>query len=580
MTALACSVILAAIAMVDWQPYLNQDSTRSAHVAPTTINIDAGTTYQTIEGFGSSERLFDDPHVTDTFSQATGRAAVTLTPEQQDEVLDKLYIDLGLTRVRPVSPDTGGGANVEVTNIEARNDNDDPDVADLSRFDFSWKRLDDHCAYVQRAQSRGVTTAFLAPLGREVWMQVRVGTSDAAEYAEWLLAQVDRCDDLGVSMAYLSIANEPSYTRNTMSGEFIRDVIKFLGPRLEEEGLLTKIVIPDDVRSSDAARKARVILGDPAARRYVAALATHLYDEPIVNMGQLQQLARQYQLPLWMTEFSMGALDAAGAERTPVGWAELMHDLLTQYDVSAIDYLWGFFGTSQGNGDQLVALKADASDVYTGYDLTKAYYMTGQYSRYIESGAQRVKADAPQGVKVSAFRNDASLVIVAINSGASSRTDEFRVMGYDGFDQVASTRTDGDGTNWLEQPAIDAREGTFVGRLPGMSVTTFVIGISAASPITSSPSVLRSGPESIFPSPHDRPEHETSVPSPQHQSAAPPSHGVGMGELSIHDNGHGHSQIVGGLDSLSWAAWVPGRRAGLVMKSRRAPRVPQPWPAR
>ena len=57
-----------------------------------------------------------------------------------------------------------------------------------------------------------------------------------------------------------------------MSGSFLRDVIKNLGPKLRTAGFSTQFVTPDDVRSSDAAVKAQVILADPLARQLVAHL--------------------------------------------------------------------------------------------------------------------------------------------------------------------------------------------------------------------------------------------------------------------------------------------------------------------
>lgn len=76
-----------------------------------------------------------------------------LTGAQQDEVLDRLYVDLGLTRVRPASPDTAPGFGIEPVN-----DNADPNVTDLAQFNFGWKNLDDHCPYIDRARARGAST--------------------------------------------------------------------------------------------------------------------------------------------------------------------------------------------------------------------------------------------------------------------------------------------------------------------------------------------------------------------------------------------------------------------------------------
>src|SRR6266498_809637 len=96
------------------------------------VTIDASTVYQRMDGFGSSERVFDDPHVFNNFNATTARAATVLTTAQQDEVLDRLYVDLRLTRVRPAQPDQT--AEGHMGGIEPRNDNGDPNVTDFSKF--------------------------------------------------------------------------------------------------------------------------------------------------------------------------------------------------------------------------------------------------------------------------------------------------------------------------------------------------------------------------------------------------------------------------------------------------------------
>ena len=76
------------------------------------VTVDAGVRHQTMDGFGHSLRVFDDPHVFENFDPATGRAATVLTTAQQHEVMDRLYRELGLTRVRPVSAETAIGSGI------------------------------------------------------------------------------------------------------------------------------------------------------------------------------------------------------------------------------------------------------------------------------------------------------------------------------------------------------------------------------------------------------------------------------------------------------------------------------------
>ena len=411
--------------------------------------------------------MFEDPHVFD----ATG-APPPVSAQQRGAVFDALYGELGLTRVRPVQPETNADPPV---GIEVANDNGDPFSTDLSRFDFSGRRLDAHAGHVAAARSRGAGVAWMSPLNREAWMGTST-SADVAEYAEWLLAQVRRFKERGAALDYVSVGNEPSYSRNTMSGAFMRDVIKVLGSRLAAEGLLVPFVIPDDVRASDGAQKAATILADPEARQYVGALATHLYDEPVSEVAAMRSLARTYRLPLWMSEFSTGAMSTLGApwssKATPLGWAELMHELLTSYDVSAIDYLWGFRGA--GGGDATLIRLDHGHTSYRGFTRLKVFYYFGQYSRFVRPGAQRVSASSSDGrIKVSAFYRGNERVLVAINPATSAVTTTLSAPDLEGVAELAQTRTS-ETENWARPPAVGVSGSSVSLTLPPGSVTTLV----------------------------------------------------------------------------------------------------------
>ena len=121
--------------------------------ADVTVTLDPSQRFQTIQGFGTTQRLFDDPHTTETFDPATRRASATPPTGDQARILDALYVDLGLTRVR-----------FHPEGLEVVNDNADPRSTDLSGFDFSWKAADGHIAAVKSLMPRGVTTYYASPL--------------------------------------------------------------------------------------------------------------------------------------------------------------------------------------------------------------------------------------------------------------------------------------------------------------------------------------------------------------------------------------------------------------------------------
>ena len=119
-----------------------------------------------------------------------------------------------------------------------------------------------------------------------------------------------------------------------------------LGQQLRAAGFDTKLVIPDDQNPVDAYRRAEAVLSDPAARRYVAAVAYHIYSSKggPTDWARLKALSSRYGLPVWMTEYwNRDWARWPGA----LGWAKTMHGLITTGGVGAIDYLFAFLATRQ-----------------------------------------------------------------------------------------------------------------------------------------------------------------------------------------------------------------------------------------
>ena len=103
-------------------------SKQEAHQGPqnTEIIINAEERFQTIEGFGSSQRVWEDGHI----AKAIGPPPV-IPKTIQDQILKELYTDLGLTRVRT----HGVGFNTEPIN-----DNSDPMIFNWSQFHGSSRK--------------------------------------------------------------------------------------------------------------------------------------------------------------------------------------------------------------------------------------------------------------------------------------------------------------------------------------------------------------------------------------------------------------------------------------------------------
>lgn len=407
---------------------------------------------QTMEGFGASSRVWDDPHVSNAGSTSVPAAA-------QENVLTLLYTDLGLTRMRPV---LDGG-------VEPINDNVDPAAFDWTKFHFEWKRTDAHISLVEQARAKGMTTFFVSPVTLEAWMT----EDNPDEYVEWALAIMLRWRDRGVELPYFSIINEPGYKRSGIwSAEWMRTVVKRLGARMRQEGFRTMLVIPDDLNPAEAYKRASVVLRDSEARRYVGALAYHLYDtketELAHDLAHMRNLAAEYGIPIWMTEFSVpNDMTFSGA----MEWMKIIHKLVATYDVSAVDYMWGFFGAWERNHTILSIEFLDGK--YVQHHVGPLYYLTGQFSKFVRPGQVRVEThSSSQDLLVTAYKSGAQSVIVAINAGQEDRRVNVTVT-----DAVAPLHFSAIRTTvrefWSELEPIASDTSTFNVALPAQSVTTY-----------------------------------------------------------------------------------------------------------
>lgn len=438
--------------------------------AEISMTLNRSDQHQVMDGFGSTQRLFDDPHLFNNFNVATGRAATVLSSAQQDEILRALYTNLGFTRLR---------AGLDVTALEDQNDNNDPMVADLSRFNFAWKANDGYVDYAKRAMSFG-----LAKSWRYGATERYMSESNPAEMAEWIMVVLRRWRQLGIEMPYFSVLNEPSWNpgpNGPVSAEYVRQVVLNVGPRMRAEGFSTTLILPDDLNSTRGSTVASHVLSDPQARQYIGVLATHLYQESYGNISKMTALSRQYGMPLWMTEYSLQELMNDGqSSGNPLDWAMLMHDLIAVYDVSAVDYMWGFFGDWERR-TQLIVLNTSGTS-YAGYTLTKEYFITGQYSRFVRPGFRRVGINSSDSrVRISAFTRDNNVVIVAVNTSASTLDVGISASDRSSFNNASAFYTGlGASENWLNRP-VSVSGASLVASLSPSSVTTFVATMGGTS---------------------------------------------------------------------------------------------------
>ena len=292
------------------------------------------------------------------------------------------------------------------------------------------------------------------------------------EYVEWALAFLLRWRELGHELPYFSIINEPGHWRGgRWSAHWLATVTRLLGNRMRAEGLKTMLVVPDDLNACTAYRRARVIMADEAARRFVGALAYHLYGGRASCQQDMKELAEKYGVPVWMTEYT-----AKPGYSGSMKWAEVIHRLVADYGVSAVDIMGGI-GSDRGidryNAEAPIQITFD-NGRYVSHRLTSKYYVTGQYSRFVRPGHRRIAAQSTDhAILVTAFSGKSDLVAVLINTSVGYRDVAVTQAAAKASIEWRAVRTSAS-ENWLDLGPLQRERDEAHLKLPPSSVTTLI----------------------------------------------------------------------------------------------------------
>lgn len=394
-----------------------------------TVNINASQTFQTIEGFGGfgakdvywcNGSFFNDAFINDVVN------------------------DLGLTIQRDEVP----------INFELINDNNDPAVTDLSKynlttFEWSTQPLGVRIPYFKALKAAGVQKFIATVWSPPLWMKnnnaIGNGTTNQAsapayttsptsttnqlrtdmydEFAEMCAAYCKIFkQQVGIDLYALSIQNEPRFSQYYQScvynGTALHDLLKVVGKRFADDGLATKFFVPEDVGWFDGANGLiQPVLADAVAREYVSFIATHGYAFDGVTASStdaqtwtnMYNCGAPYNKPLWMTETSGFANNIDGA----IKMAKAMYTAFTYGNVSA----WVFWTLSTATLNEYSLMSSNG-------EKSKRYYASKNFYRYVRPGALRIGASA-KGAEVLplAFEHsgDNSQTIVLINTTTDTK---------------------------------------------------------------------------------------------------------------------------------------------------------------
>lgn len=353
--------------------------------------------------------------------------------------VNTLINDLGLTILRDNIP----------SNFEIDNDNNDPFNTDLTKYNINNStaghdgKLADHLQFLKDMKAAGLQKLIVSIWTPAPWMKHnnKVGNGTANqnsapayattpditsnqlrtdmynEFAEYCVAYIKTIkQETGIDVYALSMQNEPRFSQFYAScvynGDAMRDVIKVLGKRLEDEGLTTKLFLPEDVGWYDGIKGlVDPVLADADARKYVDIIAVHGYANDGVNPGSTDAQTWQnmynwgapYNIPLWMTETSGYPNTQDGA----MALSKAMYIALKYGNASA----WVFWSISTTTLDAYSLMSSAGAK-------SKRYFVSKNYYKYVRPGAQRFEiTSADAHVLPLAFVNtaEASTTIVITN---------------------------------------------------------------------------------------------------------------------------------------------------------------------
>jgi O-glycosyl hydrolase len=331
--------------------------------------------------------------------------------------------------------DSMGGTAMRVgligNQFEPVNDNDDPHVLNMEGFNynaFDWNLL-------KNLKAKGVETFILTSWSPPAWMKTNLsldhftagytlnthGTTNRLdftmyeEFAESMVAVVKAFQQrAGIDLLAIGLQNEPAFHEPYPSAilgpnEFVQ-LIKVVGRRFRQEGIATKLYMPEHVSQfvADINQYLSAVKADAEADEYLDILAIHGYGSDGITPGQPDfdeweayrdsSTAGDHPKEVWMSETHKDydsfddALSIAGAIYGALNYGNV--SLWTQ---------WAFEGPFVQQGSP-----------------TGMLYAMGNFAKFIRPGDVRIDAQSGHDdILATSFvdRKTGRTTVVLINKG-------------------------------------------------------------------------------------------------------------------------------------------------------------------
>ncbi|WP_394775580.1 RICIN domain-containing protein [Flavobacterium sp.] len=378
-----------------------------------TITVNAGTTYQTMDGFGY------------TLTEGSCEVISGMAATQQNQLLNDLY-----------NPVTGLNANVVRISIGA---------SDLSSSSYSYNETSGD-VNMNNFSLNGPDLTYLIPIIKKIllinpnikilatpwsaprWMKTNnswVGgslqTQYYAAYAKYFVKYFTAMQAQGISIWGITPQNEPENPNNEPSmlmnsTEQKNFINQQLGPQMATAGYGNIKIIAFDHNCDNTAYPIDVLNNSS----YVDGAAFHLY---LGNISAMSTVRNATNKNVYFTEQYTSSTGSFGGD---FGW-HMQNIVIGSTNNWAKTVLEWNAANNSGLGPRTpggcnTCLGAITVNNSTSYTKNVAYYIIGQISKFVKPGALRVSSSSTNSGIVSAgFKNpDGSIALVIYNSGGAN----------------------------------------------------------------------------------------------------------------------------------------------------------------
>jgi glucosylceramidase len=408
------------------QPNLTVNAIDSSSM--TTITIDPGVTYQTMQGIGSS---LEESTVYNLARMSAGKRAEVLKA-----LVDPVNgIGMNLMRICGGTSDFTGRAWYSYDDMPVGQT--DPNLTNFSiQKDIDYNVI----SVIKEALSYNPNLKFfMSPWSPPGWMKdsgtMTGGSLKPENYAvaaKYYRMAIQAYQAQGIPIYAFTIQNEPgvssSYPSCSYSWQQERDFVKAVKNEFTANNITAKVWILDH-NFDMATNYAGQILADPSAYAATDGIAFHDYSG---NPPEMSTLHNAYpDKEIFFTERSVWGTE--GMDRITQyirNWACTYNAWVTMLDQNRKPNNGPF------TADPTLAIQSTSN--YDTYWFIPEYYLTGQFSKFVQFGAKRIKSNYGSSTTVTnvAFLNpDNTIVTVVINQTATSQ--QFKILTQNG--QIVAT---------------------------------------------------------------------------------------------------------------------------------------------